>query len=410
MAENNTPAPGSMFGMPKYGTQRRFVQDNGNSQLGFTASGASQVNVPTTRLDQLDIVQGIKVYTSIPGAWTYTGAPQASFSPFFPANIIQGITFKLQAAYNTFNLTGPLASIIQAYRPMWGSRQIGQVKPDPFAAPTTVTPPATTVSYDAKFAIDIPFAVKFDEYFDLSAQGDPLRKVFDAIVTPTYMAAQARVVVPTITIAPQKGVSDLLGAPVAGTGGSFAASTSSAVVYRDAFWTANNVAANPPQYPWSYTRDFFQQPTSGQARVGVLIQNTGISVGQVLSLFGFVWDPLAESPGGEDFGNVVPLSSAIESIELVTGGSLQNLFYTPEALTDKMRSAYGDAIVSNQPDGVFVLDFALSEDGTYLSNADAINTYLVNGVQLNIVFKSDSVPSAGSTVYVGVEALKLVTS
>ena len=140
------------------------------------------------------------------------------------------------------------------------------------------------------------------------------------------------------------------------------------------------------------------------------IDNTGVSVGQVLSLYGFVWDPTATSPGGEAFGNVVPLSTAIESIELVTGGSLQNLFYTPEALTDKMRSKYGDAIVSNQPDGVFVLDFALSDDGCYLSNADAINTYLINGVQINIKFRTGLVPSAGSTVYVGVEALKLATS
>lgn len=408
--DNKSPAPGSMFGMPKYGTQRRFVQDNGNAQLGFTASAAAQVNVPTTRLDQLDIVQGIKVYTTLHSTYTYTGAPQASFSPFFPANMIQGITFKLQAAYNTFNLTGPLASIIQAYRPMWGSRQIGQVKPDPFAAPTTITPPATTVARTSNFAIDVPFAVKFDEYFDLSAQGDPLRKVYDAIVTPTYMAAQARVVVPTLTIAPQLGVSDLLGSPAAGTGGSFATSTASAVVYRDAFWTANNVAANPPQYPWLYTRDYFTQPTSGQAKVGVLIQNTGVSVGQVLSLFGFVWDPTATSPGGQAFGNVVPLSTAIASIEVVTGGSLQNLYYTPAAITDKMRSMYGDAVVSNQPDGVFVLDFALSEDGTYLSNADAINTYLINGVQVNITFNTGFVPSAGSTVYMGVEALKLATS
>jgi hypothetical protein len=60
--------------------------------------------------------------------------------------------------------------------------------------------------------------------------------------------------------------------------------------------------------------------------------------------------------------------------------------------------------------GAFVLDYALSADGSYLSNADAINTYLVNGVQLNVNFKPGLVPSASARVYLGVEALKVATS
>ena len=410
MAEQQAPQPGSLFGVPKFSTQRRLVDDNGNGQLGFTPKAASQTNIATTRLDQLDIVTGLKLYTNIPSQWTFTGAPQASFSPFFPSNIIQGITCKFQAAYNSYNLTGPLAQLIQGYRPMWGSRDRSSTN-DAFAQPTSTARPTTATPVTYKFGIDIPLAPKFDEYFDLSAQGDPLRKVYDAIVSPLYMAAQARVVVPTITIAPQLGATDLLGSPAAGTGGSYlSTATATMNVKRDAFWTANNVAANPPQYPWMYTRDYFTQPTSGQAKVGVLIQNTGVAVGQVLSLFGFVWDPLAVSPGGQSFGNVVPLTTAIASIELVTGGSLQNIFHTPDSLRDKMRSLYGGQFLTSQPDGTFVLDFALSEDGGYISNAEAINTYLVNGVQLNITFNQGFVPSAQSTVYMGVEALKLVTS
>ena len=60
--------------------------------------------------------------------------------------------------------------------------------------------------------------------------------------------------------------------------------------------------------------------------------------------------------------------------------------------------------------GAFVFDFALCEDGGYMTNAFAINTYLVNGVSLNIRFKSTAVPSSTATVYLGVEALKLATS
>lgn len=401
------PTPGSFFGVPKYSTQARFVPDNQNGSLGVTPLTGTQTQVPTTRLDQLDIVRGIKVYTSITGTWTEAGGETLVPSPFFPANIIQQITFKLQAAYNTFNLTGPLASIIQAYRPMWNyTNQVGL--PNSFAKASS-SGFASATPYTANFGIDIPMAMKFDEYFDLNAQGDPTRKVNDAWVSPMYMAAQARVVVPTITLAPQLTTDDALGGPItralADTDSTYAGASSSVNIYRDAWWTSNSQAGNPPQYPWLYTRDFFTQPTQGQVQVSTLIQNTGVSVGQVLSLFGFVWDPEAN----DGLGGVVPFSS-IEYFELVTGGSLVNRHYSPQALSDKMRAAYGEAIVANQPDGTFVFDFALSEDGTYFSNAEAINTYLVNGVSLNIKFVQGSQPSSSATVYMGVEALKLATS
>ncbi len=138
-----------------------------------------------------------------------------------------------------------------------------------------------------------------------------------------------------------------------------------------------------------------------------MIQNTGVSVGQVMSLFGFVWDPAAAS----GLGAVVPFSS-IATFEIVTGGSLQNILMTPQQLQDEMRSKYGFSLEqdANVPSGVFVFDWALCNDGGYLSNAECINTYLVNGVQLNITFKSGSIPSSTATVYMGVEALKLATS
>jgi hypothetical protein len=59
---------------------------------------------------------------------------------------------------------------------------------------------------------------------------------------------------------------------------------------------------------------------------------------------------------------------------------------------------------------VFVLDFAMSEDGGYRTNEACINTYLVNGVAVVITFKAGLTPSAGSTVFLGVEALKMATS
>lgn len=408
------PAPGSLFGVPKYSTQRRFVPDNGNQSVTVTQNTSAQQNVPTTRLDQLDIVIGEKLYFNFTDTWTQGGGSDVlQVSPFYPASLVQNIQFKLQAAYNTFNLTGPLASIIQNYRPMWGSTGVGTIRPDAFANPANATAPNLTgTATSISLAVDVPFAMKFDEYYDLNPQGDPTRKLYDAIVTPTFMAAQARVVTPTITMSPGITSADLLGGGVSKRSADVTSTFSQAAggslqIVRDAFWTASNPAGNPPQYPWLYTRDYFTQPTGGQGTVGILIQNTGVSVGQVLSLFGFVWDPDVTVAGNKQ-GAIVPFSS-IQSFELVTGGSLQNIKIAPAALTDKMRSMYAN-LTNDFPSGVFVFDFALSSDGGTLSNSGAINTYLVNGVQLNITFKSGSIPGSNSTVYMGVEALKLATS
>lgn len=401
--------PGDLFGTPRYGTQRRFVPDNGNASLAAVPLAASQVNVPTTRLDQLDIVSGWKIACQYTGEWTNTGTG-LEISPFYPSNLIQQITVKLQAAYNTYNLTGPLAGIFQLFRPMWGGNQVGVVAPDNFAA-IGKSNPTFGAEQTLDFNIDIPVAMKFDEYFNLDAQGNPIGRKYDQWVTPMFMAAQARVVVPTITVAPQLATGDLLGSPVSrpstDTTSTYSNASLDLQINRDAWFSAQSPAANPPMYPWLYTRDYFTQPTAGQAKVGALIQNTGVSVGQVLSLVVFVWDPQANS----GLGAVVP-SSDIESIELVTGGTLQNGLWSPQQIKDRNRSMYGwgQGQDSAVPDGVYVLDFAQDERGGYLSNANAINTYVVNGVQVNVSFKSGSVPSSTSSVYVGVEALKLATS
>ena len=403
----------SVYGLPKYGTQKRLVPDSGNQSVALVPAQGLQTNAPTTKLDQLDIVRGLKIYANLTETWTAGAAKTLTKSPFYPATCFSLINIKLQAAYSTFNLTGALASIIQAFRPQWGAAQVGQTRPNVFANPVNAVAPtistAGTPTVLAPMSIDVPFSWFFHEYYDLDAQGNPMSKHFDTVVTPVFMAAQARVVNPTIQLGPQLGSSDLLGSPVAGVTGdtlsTLTAATGSLQFMRDAWWTSSNPAANPPSFPWMYTRDMFQQPTQGQAKVGVLIQNTNVSVGQVLSLFGFVWDPAANA----GLGGIVPMSS-IFSFELVTGGSLQNRYMVPQVLTDKMRALYGAAIVDNFPNGVFVIDFMLEEDGGYFSNANAINTYLVNGVALNITFVAGSIPSATATVYLGVEALKLVTS
>jgi hypothetical protein len=80
----NPPGPGSLFGVPKYSTQRRFVPDNGNNNLGVLQTQGSQMIVPTTRLDQLDIVVGEKLYIDLVDVWTEGIAPNTlTISPWY---------------------------------------------------------------------------------------------------------------------------------------------------------------------------------------------------------------------------------------------------------------------------------------------------------------------------------------
>lgn len=406
--------PGSFFRVPKISTRRRYVPDTKNTSVAYAPEAASQVNAPFDDLDQLDIVKAVRLtLTGAVETWAANTDTGVTVSPFFPASRFKAINFKLQAAYDSYNLTGPLAQIIQAFRPLRGWRHVSKNTRNQFAIPKGTIP--TIAGAGAAFTtpdltIDIPLSWHFDEYWDLDIKGNPIRKVYDALVSPQFMAAQARIVTPTVTIAPALSTNDLLGAPVSReSGGNGTATYANGTVgkircSRDAFWTAKNPAGNPPQFPWQYTRDYFTQATSGQNEASVLIQNTGVSVGQVMSLFGFIWDPDLNS----GLGGVVPMS-AISKIKLVTGGSLVNRDYIPAEITETMDSLYNGAL-SDFPDGVFVIDFASHEDGGYLTNEECLNTYVLNGVAVNFEFVSGSEPGAKARVYVGVEALKMATS
>lgn len=407
----SAPVPGSFFRVPKYSTRRRFVPDTLNTAVAVAPAKGVQVNVPLTKLDQLDIVKGLKMtLTGLKETFTTGANPDVlTVSPFYPASKVLEMEVKLQAAYDSYRQTGPLAAIAQAFRPMVGWRKASSQTLNAFCNVGASNPNLAGVQSSAPdMTIDVPLSWHFDEYYDLDQKGNPLGKYYDALVTPQFMAAQARVVNPSVVLAPAIATSDLLHAGVSETGAATATyalgQAGTLRVSRDAFWTAKNPASNPPQYPWQYTRDYFASPTSGQSPAQVLIQNTGVSVGQVMSLYGFVWDP--DANGGQ--GQVVPMSS-IQKFQLVTGGSLINQEFIPSEVTDRMHSMYNNAL-GGFPSGVFVLDFALSEDGGYLTNQECINTYLVNGVALNITFNAGSVPGPKSTVYLAVEALKLATS
>jgi hypothetical protein len=64
---------------------------------------------------------------------------------------------------------------------------------------------------------------------------------------------------------------------------------------------------------------------------------------------------------------------------------------------------------STLPLDVFGFDLMLTEDGR-LTNENALNTLVQAGAQLRITYVNGQAPAAGSTIYVGIEALKKVGS
>ena len=414
--------PGAYFGVPQLGTASRLIKDDANESLGLKGSATAMapgadVKIDFTTLDQFDIVAGLKLIMTTSGTWTEGMGETLTLSPFFPATIVRNVSLKLQAAYSTINLTGPLHAIAQAFRPMWGGNQLAQLAPEPLCetvrTPTALTGSTPVVSgteYTLDTVIDMPMGQWFDEYYELDLAGRPVgAPIYDTFVSPTFMAAEARKVTPAVTLAGALGITDGLDSPLVAspedTTSLFSGGTFTASLYRDAWWMSGNPAANPRTHPWLYSRDMITTPTKGQAVVKNLIQDTNTGVGQVLSLWGFVWDPQAN----QGLGGIVPFSS-IERFELVKGGSLQTFDIVPKLLSNRMNTLYGGTIQSNFPDGVFVVDFAKNPQGGRISNSGAVNTYVINGVTLNIHFKAGYAPSATSTCYMGVEALKIVTS
>src|SRR4051794_13823674 len=87
------PGPGSLFRVPKFSTRRRFVPDTLNTAVPVVPNAGGQVPIPFSKLDQLDIVTGIKMYvTGLVETWTNTGTT-LGVSPFFPASMFNQITF-----------------------------------------------------------------------------------------------------------------------------------------------------------------------------------------------------------------------------------------------------------------------------------------------------------------------------
>jgi hypothetical protein len=417
-AQPAAPVPGQYFRVPKLGSRPRFLREGGNGEIGFTRQTGASIGVKTGKMDQLDIIRGYLLILKLNQTYTAGDGKTLHTSPWFPFNMVDTLSVQFESSYKTFNLPGWLAAIMQQYRPAFSNRSgLGMLtnvyanaqnaddqtpNDEGWAQPSLLTgqdmdsgTATITVPYE------IPTSMEFDVYWELDLAGNPAGVMPRCIVSPQYMAATTRNVIPKLTMSQGLTVEDLLGGAVAVASGdatsTFLDNGSEADFFRDCWFPAPTYST-PPVHPWQYSRDFIEYPTSGQTSVPIPLDADTAGQGQILSLVGMTWDPDAAS----GFGAAVPLSS-YEKLELAYSSKLTIYEDIPETMQARWLANHGTLL----PDGCFGWDLALTEDGK-LTNENALNTLVEAGCQVRETFKAGSAPSATSTTIIGLELLKAV--
>lgn len=407
--------PGMYFRFPNVGARSKFVPDSNNETTVTTIGQGASVAAKTSKLDNLDIVKALLLTIAYDVTFTAGAEKTLTQSPFFPFNAIQELSVQFESAFQTYRLPGVLAAVMQSYRPamsdprgigqlisMGANYQQGEQPTSSWPQASLMTPTGLSDSSTAiPMQIEVPVSMTFDRYWELDDLGQPMgMPIPKAIVSPQYMAANTRTVTLKITYAQGLTIEDTLGGPVSIASGdtlSTAVGTATANLYRDG-WYPTGIPASPPVYGWQYSRDYIQNPTSGQAKVNVPLDQDVSGQGQILSIVAFTWDPALNS----GYGGVTPLSDYAH-IDLNYSSKLPIYQDLPQTNQYRWLTKHGTLL----PAGFFGWDLALSEDGCF-SNEEALNTLITAGVQSQLTF--NTAPSATATTYVGLEVLKAVSS
>ncbi len=412
------PMPGQYFRVPKLGARPRFLREGGNGEVGFARQTGASVQAKTQKFDQLDIIRGYLMMLKLNQTYTAGGGKTLHTSPWFPFNMIDSLSVQFESSYKTFNLPGWLAAIMQQYRPAFSNRAgMGMLtnvytnaqgaddqtpNDEGWSQPTLLTG-ADMDSGTASITvpIEIPTSMEFDLYWELDLAGNPQAVMPRCVVSPQYMAATTRNVIPRLVLAQGFTVEDLLNGAVSIASGdttsTFVDDGSEADFYRDC-WFPAPVYSTPPVHPWQYSRDFIEYPTSGQTTIPIPLDADTAGQGQILSVVAMTWDP----DGASGYGAPVPLSS-YEKMELIYSSKLTIMEDTPETNQARWLANHGTLL----PAGCYGWDLALTEDGK-LTNENALNTLVEAGCQVRETFNSGSAPSATSTTFIGIEILKAV--
>ncbi|MGH7239270.1 MAG: hypothetical protein ACREHG_04285 [Candidatus Saccharimonadales bacterium] len=418
--------PGQFYRVPGIGARPRFVAEVGPCAVGatFALNTGSGTSPNFGKLQTLDINKGLLFEATITSKYTKGLTKVLKQSPLFPANWITLLQVQFESAYSTFRLPGFLALAMQGYRsqfaptdPRSSNFQSGASALPPKALgslwlPTNThvgLPVPTLAANTAGVAqtysvfVEIPFSMYFDLYYTLNAAGLPVgMPIPRAIVSPQYMAASTRNVIPHCTFAPPLMSENNLISPVSKKSTdvlSVVATTKVACTWwRDAWIPSNTMATTPPQRSWQYTRDYIEFQPSGARTIAIPLDDDVPGQGQILSLVFMTWTPSLTTGDG----NVVTYQH-YTTVALVLGSSIELEQTTPASNQYRWASKHGSVL----PVGFMGWDLALTPEGK-LTNEFAINTLVQNGAQLRLKMKATFHLTPKATTFVGLEVLKKV--
>ncbi len=422
--QNNGPAPGALFRVPKLTTQRRFIPDANNSGIVTTLAAGSAMNAQTAALDRLDILRSLLFQIVIEEDYTEGMGETITESPLFPYNFVGEIDVQFESAFKTFRQPGFIAAVMQQYRPIIGWKGPGMLTNggvnaqqssivtsawnQPLADSGLLGDSITDATSPLNLMFEVPLAFEFDLYWELDKAGNPLGQgpIPRAIVSPQYMSGTTRNVRPSVQYNPAMLVGaagQALNSPAnidAMDVTSAFAGEAELSIWRDGWFAPSSLVNVPPIYRWQYSRDFITIPTNGQGAFTVPLDSDPAGQGQILSLILCVWDPALNSGAG----GMVDLDD-VATVELLFGSALQLANDNIAVNAYKWLEQHGSLL----PPGFFGWDLALDESYR-LTNEFALNTLVTAGCQVRVSYNSGSAPSSNSTCYVGLEMLKAVSS
>ena len=407
-AANSTPPPGSLFGLPGL-TQRVEQWDSIYQQQAVLSQGAQTPFTSSADFQKTDVIfwwDGLYTWVNTPTVGTGTLVE----SPYFPFNLIQNFSLKMQGQYKPVDVVSGIdLAIFQSYRPMRRPYNagtpslLGSNVPLSTAYPNTslaqanlnLVPNEVAATSPIQMWLEIPASLYFDAYFDLQPNGATPSTAVGAHVSPQMMGGWERSIRPVFNFAAGFAGNFDQGPIVATTLGTATYAGNVTTSYRRVgVFGSNNAAELPLVYNWQYTRISRQYGWGAQS--SLIIPLAGQEYGQILSIFVRLFDP-----GVADGGAPVNINTCT-SCQILYGSSLTRFDDTPQTMQKRFFDQHGFL----PPVGVFVWDLALMSKGT-ISNAAALNT--ITGANIQVKMQFSSVPSAAAYAVVGIEGLVLVS-
>ena len=395
-----TPAPGSMFGLPALTLYTEQFDNNNGAVTALTQ--ANSVNALTLgQFTQTDVVFWWELELTITNTVT-PGTSTITTSQYFPFSFLGESKLRIQNMYDSWHpLDGIDAFIWQILRPMRGNTDFSNLGASPISGFQNSSLPQanldtasgyTSASTSILFTLEIPVSIYFDVYFDLAKDGTIISPPHKAIVSPQYMAGSARVVQPALVYNPGSAATLDQGPYNIGTGtGTFAGSVTH-VFKRVGIYGSNNPSVMPTVYNWQYLREAKQFSLAGRTTADILVP----TYGQVLLLFVRLFDPAANGGLG------APISVAnVTKCQLKFGSGLLRFDDTPRSAQRRIMKQANVLL----PQGVLAWDLAMDNYGR-VSNAGAMNTLTTASVLVHLEFTSAL--SASAYAVLGVEALTYV--